>query len=892
MTSWLARWRLALRIARRDALRHKGRTLLVVLMVGLPVMAIAGGDTLFRTSEVSHGEALPGALGGADARISGESREAIAVDPASGIVWAKAAPADPPWTRDEVAGVLPDGARVTESVTGWIYVGTEGGYARVDGHAEDAADPMAEGRFEVVEGRLPERAGEIAVSPKVVQRAGGVGEEVRLTRDDVPAEVVGVVRWPDRSGDFVVLPAEDAGLLGDPLSGFYATVPGGLGWPEVQALNEQGLAVLSREVATDPPPESAWLPPQDVGYRDGGSNAAETAVLALVVASLVLEVVLLAGPAFAVGVRRQRRDLALIGATGGSAGDLRRIVLANGVVLGGGAAVLGAAAGVGLAAAAIPVLEARSDGVFGPFDVPVLDVVLTVAVGLLAGLAAAWFPARQAARTDVVDALAGRRGQVRTSWRSPVAGLVLGAAGLALVVLGARGTELAVAGGAVLLIVGIVTATPWLVGLLAPLARWLPVAGRLAVRDATRNRSRTAPAVAAVMATVAGVTALAIGSASDSAQAERDYVAAAPMGAGRVYGNGEMAEADWDAVVGILAREAPGRPVHRLQGNVWTNTDTQDEVAVLADGCSGDVTTCRWYPHEANAVMTTQGELLVADPDALRAVTTGDLPPEVYDALDAGRAAVFGTGAVDGAGRVTVVGVQYDLQTGASTVVRSPAAVEGTAELPAVQVPLPEAGKRGVEVPALVVVPPSLAGQLPLGVGTTSVVTGGPDDPVTHEQEQRIDEALAAATGEGGIAVERGWQDDLAPARLILVGVGGALVLIATLTATGLALTDARPDFATLAAVGAAPRTRRSMAMGSAAIVGGGGALLGVAVGLAPGIAVAYPLTSTDYGYGVEPVLDIPWDVLAAVGVAVPLVAVAVTGLFVRSRLPMARRMA
>ena len=66
-----------------------------------------------------------------------------------------------------------------------------------------------------------------------------------------------------------------------------------------------------------------------------------------------------------------------------------------------------------------------------------------------------------------------------------------------------------------LLVAGLVVATPWLVGLLAPLGRVLPVPGRLAVRDATRNRSRTAPAVAAVMATVTGVTALAIGSTSE-----------------------------------------------------------------------------------------------------------------------------------------------------------------------------------------------------------------------------------------------------------------------------------------------------------------------------------------------------------------------------------------
>jgi putative ABC transport system permease protein len=378
------------------------------------------------------------------------------------------------------------------------------------------------------------------------------------------------------------------------------------------------------------------------------------------------------------------------------------------------------------------------------------------------------------------------------------------------------------------------------------------------------------------------VTALAIGSASDSAQARRDYVASAPMGTARVTSGTEATEADWDALATVLEREAPGRPVHRLLGNTWTNTDVQDEVAVVADGCAGDVTTCRWFPE--GMVMSNYGELLVTDAAGLRAISTGGLADEAYAALDAGRAVVFGSGAVDAAGQVAVAGAQYDGAGGSTQL--------GTAELPAVEVPLPPAGPQGVELPGYVVIPPALVDRLPLPVGTTTLVTGGPAAPVTEAQEERISEALAALPSGAAITVERGWQDDLALARIILVLVGGALVLIATLTATGLALTDARPDFATLAAVGAAPRTRRSMAMASAAVVGGGGALLGVLVGLAPGIAVAYPLTSSNYGADVDPVLDVPWGVLAAVGIAVPLVAVAVTGLFVRSRLPMARRMA
>lgn len=79
--------------------------------------------------------------------------------------------------------------------------------------------------------------------------------------------------------------------------------------------------------------------------------------------------------------------------------------------------------------------------------------------------------------------------------------------------------------------------------------------------------------------------------------------------------------------------------------------------------------------------------------------------------------------------------------------------------------------------------------------------------------------------------------------------------------------------------------------MASAALIGGMGALLGVLAGLAPGIAIAYPLTSDDYGMGGTPMIVVPWDLLAAVGVGVPLLAVLVTGLVVRSRLPMATRL-
>ena len=79
--------------------------------------------------------------------------------------------------------------------------------------------------------------------------------------------------------------------------------------------------------------------------------------------------------------------------------------------------------------------------------------------------------------------------------------------------------------------------------------------------------------------------------------------------------------------------------------------------------------------------------------------------------------------------------------------------------------------------------------------------------------------------------------------QLVLAALGGILMLGGTLTATFLALSDARPDLATLSAVGASPRSRRWVAASYAWSIGFVGAVLGAAVGFIPGIAVTYPLT-------------------------------------------------
>ncbi|MEW3744839.1 hypothetical protein QOZ75_29630, partial [Pseudomonas aeruginosa] len=65
-------------MAWRDARRYRGRSVLIMLMIGLPVLILVGGLTLFATADVSAREALPTTMGGTVAKITDpRSAEAI-----------------------------------------------------------------------------------------------------------------------------------------------------------------------------------------------------------------------------------------------------------------------------------------------------------------------------------------------------------------------------------------------------------------------------------------------------------------------------------------------------------------------------------------------------------------------------------------------------------------------------------------------------------------------------------------------------------------------------------------------------------------------------------------------------------------------------------------------
>jgi putative ABC transport system permease protein len=278
----------------------------------------------------------------------------------------------------------------------------------------------------------------------------------------------------------------------------------------------------------------------------------------------------------------------------------------------------------------------------------------------------------------------------------------------------------------------------------------------------------------------------------------------------------------------------------------------------------------------AAGCMFSETDFMVGDHRTARFLLGGD-DPAVRDALAGGKVVVFARGLVrDG---------MLTLRT------RRDADVLRVITVPALEAPREADGVAHAQM----LIPHAVARRTGLPVTTAGFAVDRVDHRVSPAEQKRVEEALAGVSTSAEVYVERGFEESFTMPLVLLAVVGAVLVLGGSLIATGLSAADAKPDLATLAAVGARPRTRRLLMMGQAGFVGLLGCWLGLAAGLVPGIAVAFPLTS-DQGtidtsaprHGV--IIDIPFQLLAAVGIAVPLVAMVAAGLFTRSRLPALRR--
>ncbi|KHL13493.1 UNVERIFIED_CONTAM: hypothetical protein LK11_31450 [Mumia flava] len=727
-----------------------------------------------------------------------------------------------------------------------------------------ADDPLVAPMTRLSTGRLPASADEAMISPGLADEAGlGIGD--RLIVGDRSFTVTGTGVFGSLStgpgARAFVTPGETGATDDGYAQTFVLDRADPVTWPEVRDLNRQGFSVVSRAVLADPPAESA-APGR---WGDQGLSSDETTVLLLIAVGVVIQVVLLAGPAFAVGARRSERDLALVAAAGGSAAHLRRIVLAQAAVLGLGAALVGAALSVPAAALVVRVLVDGFGQGAGPFQVVWAATAGVVVLGVVAATIAALAPARRVAAMDVAAVLADRRPPVRSRGGWPWAGLALGGVGVALCATFGVGTggggEYAIAVGAMLMVVGAVFVLPTLLRATGRLAGILPVSLRLAVRDNARQTARSAPAVAAVMAVVGAATAFAIATASDVAEARANYVPAYPMGAMAVSTD-EASVAEVQAAASRIAGAELG-----AARSIGGSTDGEDVEVWTAK--RGDPWTA-WGP-----------DVLVASADDLAGWGI-QLDPAARARLDDGGAVVADAAWLrDGQARLEVD--TWDWVSGESISSR-------VLEVPAVPADLglqPAADPEAPTYPAATVISPALAERE--GLPTSTVTLYAPPGTFSDDQLAEFRSAMRALPGDQGVMVEDGPDETYTPYFVALALLGGLGVLFGALSATGLALRDARPDLATLAAVGASPATRRRVAAAQAGVIAVVGGVLGVAVGLVPGLAATVPLTASG---PVGHTVDVPYGLIAVIALGVPLLAAALSGLFVRGRLPLVRRLA
>lgn len=559
-----------------------------------------------------------------------------------------------------------------------------------------------------------------------------------------------------------------------------------------------------------------------------GSSDLGFAVAAYIPISLLI--VLLAVPAFGVTARSRSDQLELLESTGGTATDARRTITAVGLVTG----ALGVVGGLVLAVpgwiAMVALINHLDQGQQTVLNIS--DLVLWPLLALMA-LGASIVAAVVTAAT-LPDGSSGDEAPPRRKWLAVGVGLLI--VGL-LGTLSLRADSPLIAPWATVLGLGAVLIVPSLVHLVGRAAGAMPLPARLSARDADRHRMRTAPAIAAVMAGVAAVTALGIGSFSDNhdRQAETE-IYQFPIGAVSVY-----SDSDAEMVAAVAAGAANDFTIVPLA------TPADDQYVSLE------------YPRDADEMIvnSTRFDVAVADADTLAAWGVR-LSDDAVAALDAGTALAGPTVAVNGGQvRASLESVDTD-EAGTPLII--PAVSADVKKEPV------RTGVRGQL--ARLVIPPALADSLGLTT-ITRLAVADRRDPTPDDRQ------VAHLRDLPGIDVDIQTEDRLASYRLVfvlltLLGVG--IVGLATATAVALARVDGREDADTLISVGARPSTARWSAAASALLISGLGSVLGVAVGLLPGIRAAAALTG---GFG-ERFVEIPWALLGVVGVVIP---VAVTGI-------------
>ncbi|MEU9825430.1 ABC transporter permease [Micromonospora chersina] len=438
----------------------------------------------------------------------------------------------PPALVDRVRAV--DGVAAAEGeLTGTAgVVGADG--RPVLGYAVLAAIPThpALQSYDVVAGRLPQRAGELVLDQETAaDQRFGLGSSVRVGGSGGPARAYTLVGTVDVAGSSRDVGGPFIGLAGaDALA-----ASGERGYGRIMVAARPGVdrAALADRVRAAVGP--------DVAVRDRTAILDEAvadavrdrrqfelflgtfAAVAVVVAGFVI------ANTFAIVLAQRSRRTALLRLVGATRGQVYRAALGEAALTGLLASAVGVLAGVGLAAGLGALLSTVDAPVAGTITVTARTVLLSLGLGTVLTVVAAAVPSWQGTRVPPVAALtdaavrpAQRAGRVRLA----AGALVLAAGVAALAGAGATGQVPLVAAGGMLAFLGIVLFGPVLVPALVralgrPARRLLGVPAGLAVANAVRNPRRVAATATAMVIGIGLVSAFVVGAGSAKAGIER-----------------------------------------------------------------------------------------------------------------------------------------------------------------------------------------------------------------------------------------------------------------------------------------------------------------------------------------------------------------------------------
>ncbi|MEV4282753.1 ABC transporter permease [Actinoplanes xinjiangensis] len=400
---------------------------------------------------------------------------------------------------------------------------------------------------QVTEGRYPTATGEIAVTPRTVERmALTVGSKHTVDMGEgkkVTLSVVGVVQ-----------PRDDIGFLA---YGLLPTVSmPGYDWIErVDIRLDAGAdaAAVQEKIASQvrgetPPEVTTGVDTRIAEARAAAEEVDQVFIVVKVfVAVAVLAAGLIAASTFRIVFAQRMRQLALLRAVGAGRGALARALAAEGMLTGVVAGLTGVLAALAVGHLLPPALSAFGFKVAGP-GFPLAEAAGTVALAVLITVVAVLAPAVSAARVAPLEAL---RSASTTGARQGI-GPLRAITGLLLAVAAAGAAALVwtglpktpeddadvqtlllgiVASGGLafvaLIALGPVLVRPVLVLAGWPLRRMGPV-GRLAVGGVGGSARRAAAVSVVVALGVTLLTGVLVGGDSIRILAEREAIAAAP----------------------------------------------------------------------------------------------------------------------------------------------------------------------------------------------------------------------------------------------------------------------------------------------------------------------------------------------------------------------------